>query len=215
MHFESFQNLITSPRAQISSSPERSQALSVADNGGSHSDLVPSAEKASPEDLSQDPQTVRPVHGWKWVAAVVALYSTAFLYGLNTTIAADIQPEIIRSLRQIQKLTWIGSGFPLGSVATILPIRFAYGLFNIKHFYIISVILFEIGSAICGAAPTMDALIVGRVIAGSGGAGMYLGALNYLSIFTTIRERSLCSTLRSGLGNRYGLRSSRWRRVCN
>ena len=36
-------------------------------------------------------------------------------------------------------------------------------------------ILFEVGSAICGAAPTMDALIVGRVLAGIGGAGMYLG----------------------------------------
>lgn len=126
---------------------------------------------------------------------MIALYSTAFLYGLDTTIAADVQPNIVKSLGQIQKLTWIGAGFPLGSVATILPIGYAYGLFNIKHFYIISVILFEIGSAICGAAPTMDALIVGRVIAGSGGAGMYLGVLNYISVFTTIRERSLYAAL--------------------
>jgi hypothetical protein len=38
-----------------------------------------------------------------------------------------------------------------------------------------SVLLFEIGSAVCGAAPTMNAMIVGRVIAGSGDEGMYLG----------------------------------------
>jgi MFS family permease len=36
----------------------------------------------------------------------------------------------------------------------------------------------------------MDALIVGRVIAGIGGAGMYLGALNYIAVFTTMRERT-------------------------
>ena len=122
---------------------------------------------------------------------MIALYSTAFLYGLDTTIAADVQPDIVKSLGQIQKLAWIGSGFPLGSVATILPIGYAYGLFNIKQFYIIAVIVFEVGSAICGAAPTMDALIVGRVIAGAGGAGIYLGVLNYISVFTTIRERPL------------------------
>ncbi len=166
---------------------------SLSDNGSSN--LPPSTEKAIPADPSQDPQTVRPIHGWKWIAAMVALYSCAFLYGLDTTIAADVQPNIVKSLGQIQKLTWIGSGFPLGSVATILPIGYAYGLFNIKYFYIISVIVFEIGSAICGAAPTMDALIVGRVIAGSGGAGMYLGVLNYISVFTTIRERSLYAAL--------------------
>jgi MFS family permease len=56
---------------------------------------------------------------------------------------------------------------------------------------LLSVLLFEVGSAICGAAPTMDALIVGRAIAGVGGAGIYLGGLNYFSIFTTVRERPM------------------------
>jgi len=47
---------------------------------------------------------------------------------------------------------------------------------------------FEIGSAVCGAAPSMNALIIGRAIAGLGGAGMYLGVI-ILSIFTTTTER--------------------------
>lgn len=63
----------------------------------------------------------------------------------------------------------------MGSVATILLIGSCYGIFNVKWIYLGGIILFEVGSAICGAAPTMDALIVGRVIAGIGGASMYLG----------------------------------------
>lgn len=63
----------------------------------------------------------------------------------------------------------------MASAATILPLGRAYGLFNTKMLLLASLCLFEIGSAICGAAPTSDALIVGRVIAGMGGAGMYLG----------------------------------------
>jgi MFS family permease len=50
-----------------------------------------------------------------------------------------------------------------------------YGNFEIKWLIIGSVILFEAGSALCGAAPTSNALIVGRVIAGIGGSGMYIG----------------------------------------
>ena len=50
-------------------------------------------------------------------------------------------------------------------------------------------VLFEAGSAICGAAPTMDALIIGRAICGLGGAGMYLGVMTLLSVTTTEHER--------------------------
>lgn len=48
---------------------------------------------------------------------------------------------------------------------------------------------FEIGSAVCGAAPSMNALIIGRAIASLSGAGMYLGVIMLLSIFTTTTER--------------------------
>lgn len=40
--------------------------------------------------------------------------------------------------------------------------------FDLKPLFIGSILLFETGSAICGAAPNMDALIVG-------GAGIFLG----------------------------------------
>jgi MFS family permease len=63
----------------------------------------------------------------------------------------------------------------MGSVAIILLIGKLYGTFEIKWLIISSIVLFEVGSAVCGAAPNTNALIVGRVIAGMGGAGMYIG----------------------------------------
>lgn len=48
-------------------------------------------------------------------------------------------------------------------------------MFNLKPLFIGSIILFEAASALCGAAPTMNALIVGRAIAGVGGTGIFLG----------------------------------------
>jgi MFS family permease len=77
----------------------------------------------------------------------------------------------------------------------------AYGIFNVKWLHVCCVTVFAIGSAICGAAPNMNALIVGRVIAGIGGAGMYLGNLNLISINTSMRERSV---YQAGLGIVWG-----------
>lgn len=41
-----------------------------------------------------------------------------------------------------------------------------------------SVLTFEIASAICGAAPSSIAFILGRAIAGLGAAGIFAGAVS-------------------------------------
>ncbi|OCK77225.1 MFS general substrate transporter [Lepidopterella palustris CBS 459.81] len=130
-----------------------------------------------------------------WLLTCVGLYLGALLYGLDTTVAATVQASVYEELGNLQKLPWVGIGFPLGSVAVILLIGKLYDTFEIKWLIIGSVTLFEAGSALCGAAPTSNALIVGRVIAGMGGAGMYIGALNYISIFTTSMQRPIYNAL--------------------
>lgn len=77
-----------------------------------------------------------------------------------------------------------------------------YGQFNSKWFYIFNVVLFEVGSALCGAAPEINALIVGRAICGIGGSGLYVGVMTLLSATTTIRERPMYI---SGTGFTWGL----------
>jgi MFS family permease len=62
-----------------------------------------------------------------------------------------------------------------------------------KLLFITSIILFEVGSALCGAAPSMNALIVGRVVAGVGGSGVYIGFVSFLChpfIITDIRSQN-------------------------
>ena len=66
-----------------------------------------------------------------------------------------------------------------------------YGIFETKKLFIFAVLLFGIGSAISGAAQNMDTLIVGRIICGIGGNGLYIGAMNIISALTTPKERPL------------------------
>lgn len=66
-----------------------------------------------------------------------------------------------------------------------------YSYFDNKPLFMISLILFEVGSAICGAAPTINTLIGGRAICGVGGMGIYLGTMNMVSALTDERERPM------------------------
>ena len=83
----------------------------------------------------------------------------------------------------------------LPAATLVLPFSKAYSLFDVKWLYFGNVALFEIGSAIAGAAPTMDAMIVGRAIAGIGGCGMYVGGLTFFSVITTVKERPIYVSL--------------------
>lgn len=83
----------------------------------------------------------------------------------------------------------VAKSFLLGGTAEVLPFGRIYGLFDAKWLYVVSALVFNAGSALCGGAPTMNAVIVGRVLAGLGGNGMYLGVMTLLSVLTSDRER--------------------------
>ncbi|KAL4893111.1 major facilitator superfamily domain-containing protein [Aspergillus ambiguus] len=181
-------------------------------------------ESESPQNSStaDTEETGRTVRGLRWLVVCVSLYITCFLYGLDTTIAADVQASVIEAFGHVQQLSWIGAGFPLGSVCVILLLGTLFSTFNMKWVYIVTVILFEAGSALCGAAPTMNALIVGRVIAGAGGSGIYLGSLQYFAVMTTEKERGfymaligvswgLGAVLGPVIGGAFSVSSATWR----
>lgn len=120
-----------------------------------------------------------------------------------STQVADIQPVILALFGDESLLPWIGVGFALGTMC-VLPWGKVYGVFNVKCVYLFNIALFEIGSAVCGAAPNMTALVIGRVIAGVGGSGMYLGTLSFVAMLTSLKERPIYmagSTVIWGIGS--------------
>ncbi|KAL9008344.1 MAG: hypothetical protein Q9173_006520 [Seirophora scorigena] len=145
------------------------------------------AEKAAEPPQEQKPP--RDVHGVAWILVVLSVLSSTFLFALDNTIVADIQPAIVERFDSIDKLPWLSIAFLVAAASTNLVWGKIYAQFDAKYLYLFALFLFEAGSAICGAAPTMDALIIGRAICGLGGAGMYLGVMTVLSVTTTEHER--------------------------
>lgn len=153
-------------------------------------DTPPEIEKNGHEQ-SEVEAPPRDLSGWKWFLAMTAILSSIFLYALDNTVVADIQPVIIKDFGEVDKLSWLSVAFLLGATATNLIWGKVYSQFNSKWFYIFNVMLFEVGSAICGAAPSMNVMIVGRAICGVGGSGLYVGVMTLVAATTTLPERPI------------------------
>ncbi|KAL4934218.1 MFS general substrate transporter [Aspergillus undulatus] len=143
----------------------------------------------SGNENGNDTTPKRTVTGLRWLLVCTAIFSANILYGLDTTIAADIQAAVSETFDNVTQLGWLGVGFTLGSTVAILPLGKAFATFDAKWVFLGCLTMFSAASALCGAAPSMNAIIVGRVWAGAGGAGMYLGTLNLVTIMSTPKEQ--------------------------
>lgn len=65
-----------------------------------------------------------------------------------------------------------------------------YTFYSPKWIFIGEVAVFEVGSALCGAAPNSVAFIWGRAIAGLGAAGLFNGAMILLMYAAPLDRRA-------------------------
>lgn len=89
-------------------------------------------------------------------------------------------------------------------IFTTKPLYRLYTFYSIKTVYLVSIVIFEVGSAICGGAPTSNALIVGRAIAGVGSAGIFCGALVIIAYTVPMAKRPVYTGI---IGAMYGIAS--------
>jgi MFS family permease len=66
-----------------------------------------------------------------------------------------------------------------------------YSFYNHKLVFLASVLLFEAGSALCGAAPSSEAFIVGRALAGIGSAGVFSGVIVIMIPLVPLQKRPM------------------------
>jgi EmrB/QacA subfamily drug resistance transporter len=89
---------------------------------------------------------------------------------LDTTIVNVALDTLSRELHSpVSQIQWVVTGYLL-SLAAVIPLTgWAARRFGAKRVYIVSLVLFTIGSALCGLASTTTSLIVFRVLQGAGG----------------------------------------------
>lgn len=115
--------------------------------------------------------TARGPYGPWLVTFIVAL--ATFMEVLDITIAAVALPSIAGNLgASVQESTWVLTGYLVAN-AIMLPMSgWLATVIGRKRFYLICVAGFGISSLLCGVAPSLETLIVFRIIQGLSGAGM-------------------------------------------
>jgi MFS family permease len=103
------------------------------------------------------------------------------LVWLDEDILATAIPSISDEFKSFDQIGWYGPSYLFGLCASQLPFGRAYKDFPSKITYMVSLLIFEVASIIQAAAPSSEAFIVGRVLAGMGGAGVLAGSLTIFS----------------------------------
>ncbi|KAJ5629524.1 hypothetical protein N7528_003181 [Penicillium herquei] len=161
-------------------------------------------ETDGPDSISDDdglPGDTSP-GGFTLLMTVVALAMSMFLVSLDMTIVATAIPNITDEFGGIEDEGWYGSAFfiTLGSFQAAWGKVYKY--FPLKISFLISIFIFEVGSLICGVAPSSIALIVGRAITGVGGAGISSGAFTIIALSAPPKQRPAYIAI---LGASYGI----------
>ncbi|KAI1615155.1 major facilitator superfamily domain-containing protein [Exophiala viscosa] len=115
--------------------------------------------------------------GAKLVSVLLSVYLTIFLVALDRTIIATALPKITDEFNSFGDVGWYNAGFLLPTTALQLFFGRLYTFYSPKWIFISLVVVFEIGSAVCGAAPNSVGFIWGRAVAGLGAGGLFNGAM--------------------------------------
>ena len=107
------------------------------------------------------PNTSRQLKGLRLVITLVGLCFAVFCVALDNTIIATAIPYITDQFKNLNDVGWYGSVYLLTTCAFQLLYGKLYRFFSIKAVFLIGLFVFEVGSLICGVAPSSIALIVG------------------------------------------------------
>ncbi|KAI3328968.1 MFS general substrate transporter [Xylariaceae sp. AK1471] len=141
---------------------------------------------------------------FKFWSIIISIFLALFLVALDRTIIGTATPQITQEFHSLGDIGWYGSAYQLTTAASQLLFGRVYKFYEIKRTFLMTVALFEVGSVICGAAPNSIVFIVGRAIAGLGGAGIFSGVTIIMITMVPLRKRPMFQGL---FGTIFGLAS--------
>jgi EmrB/QacA subfamily drug resistance transporter len=139
-----------------------------------------SAEAAIPAGVGER-QPVRLIFG--------ALLLVLLLASLDQTIVSTALPTIVGDLGGISKLSWVVTAYLLASTV-VGPLYGKLGdLYGRKGVLQTAIVIFLVGSALCGISQNMTELIVFRALQGLGGGGLFVVTIAVVGDIIPPRDR--------------------------
>ncbi|KAK6224729.1 major facilitator superfamily transporter [Colletotrichum tabaci] len=147
-------------------------------------DLEGAAPIGPPAEMDEAEENFKPRTVTFWLV-ILSNFVAMFLVALDRTIIATAIPRITDEFQSLGDIGWYGSAYMLTTAASQL----VFG--RIYKSFLSSILIFEIGSLICGVAPSSPVLIAGRAIAGVGSAGIFTGAMMVMIPMVPLHKRPM------------------------
>jgi EmrB/QacA subfamily drug resistance transporter len=127
------------------------------------------------------------------IGRILAIYAglmvTLLLAALDQTIVATALPRIVSDLGGITQYSWVFTAYMLTSTVTV-PLYGKLGdVYGRKNLFLFAIVVFLLGSALCGAATDMTQLVVFRAIQGVGAGGLFPLSLAVIGNIVPPRDR--------------------------
>lgn len=123
----------------------------------------------------------------RWVLLGILL--ALLLSQLDGLIVGTSMPTIVDEIGGLEHMSWVVTAYAL-TTACSTPIWGKLGdLLNRKYLFLASIVVFLIGSALSGAASSMNELIAFRALQGIGAGGLGAGAFALIGALLPPRER--------------------------
>ncbi|TBU48489.1 vacuolar amino acid permease [Dichomitus squalens] len=152
-----------------------------------HSADSDDTQPSEPVDASAESKVSRADLFW----VLAGLWSAVFLGALDGTIVATLLSPIGSYFNESNRSSYIGTSYLL-SVCCFTPL---YGrlsdILGRKGAMLLALSFFGSGTLLCGLAPSMDALIAARALAGMGGGGVMTVSSVAVTDLIPLRQRGL------------------------
>ncbi|KAF5653743.1 major facilitator family transporter [Fusarium heterosporum] len=147
--------------------------------------LLPDVPQQDCERATTEPKP----YSYAFIAKVViALLIGVFTSNADGSLVLATHPVIASEFGKLQDSSWLFISFMLASAASQTTYGKLSDIFGRKSVLIFSYGLFALGCALVGAGQSMWQVILGRVISGSGGAGMTAMASVIITDLAPLRE---------------------------
>jgi len=186
-------NSLSSAEPQVPYSSKQEETPESSQNVQQPSSGTPGTESPAPQGPVVDQEALenyKPKTLKFWLI-IVSVFSAMLLVALDRTIIATAIPEITNDFQSLGDIGWYGSAYMLTTAAFQLIFGRIYRFYDLRKTFLACILTFEIGSAICGAAPNSVAFIVGRAIAGIGAAGIMTGSMMSIVPLVPLHKRPL------------------------
>ena len=100
---------------------------------------------------------------------LLGLILGGLLAALDSTVASTALPTIIGDLGGLAQMSWVSTAYLLAAAAVVPIVGKLADMYGRKRWYLLGLVLFMGGSALCGLAQNMTQLILFRGLQGLGG----------------------------------------------